>query len=235
MTINEKRSYLLNNSLPNHVAIILDGNGRWAKIRNLPRTTGHAEGMKRLKEIVEESIKLKIKNLSLFCFSTENFKRDINEVNYLMNLFKLNINQLLNKKSNTNYSIRICGSLDNLSEDLINLIKQVNNRFNSSANTIINICFNYGSRDEIIRAIKKIDNFDNLNSDNFKNYLDIKEDVDFLIRTSGEERISNFLLYQASYAEIYFTNTLFPDFTIDEYLDSLIEYTKRDRRFGGIK
>ena len=208
--------------IPNHVAIILDGNGRWAKKRGLSRSLGHKEGFKRLKKLSKHIFKRGVKILSVFAFSTENFKRDKEEVDYLMNLV-----------------VRT-----NLREDVVKAIEEIEESTKDNKSHIFNICFNYGGKMDIVNATKKIvdDVLNNkldineLNENNYINYLyNSIPDIDLLIRTSGEERISNFMLFQSAYAEMYFSETLFPDFDNKEFDNALKVYSSRDRRFGGIK
>jgi|SRR5690606_3657063 len=228
--------------LPQHVAIIMDGNGRWAKKRGMMRIFGHENGAKSVREVVEASGKLGIKYLTLYAFSTENWNRPKSEVSTLM---KLLMNSLKNEaKSLMENDIRLnsIGNLDMLPraarKELLDVIRQT--RDNKSLT--LTLALSYGSRDEIIRAVKEI-------SDKVKNNIiipgDIDEsvinqhlytqnlpDVDLLIRTSGEHRISNFLLWQIAYAELYFTDVLWPDFREDDFVRALADYQKRERRFG---
>ena len=227
--------------IPNHVAIILDGNGRWAKKRGLERSLGHKAGFENLKNLSNYIFSKGVKVLSVFAFSTENFKREKKEVDYLMNLLVKNFKQLINKK----YDVKIVfsGRKDNLREDVLNAINEIEEKTKDKTEHLFNICFNYGGKADIIDATKKIaedykngiiDEF-NINEELFGKYLyNSISDIDLLIRTSGEVRISNFMLYQSAYAEMYFPETLFPDFNNDEFDIALDVYNKRDRRFGGI-
>ena len=228
--------------IPNHVAIILDGNGRWAKKRGLKRSLGHKAGSKNLKKLAEYIFSRGVKVLSVFVFSTENFKRDKEEVDYLMDLFVTSFKKLINKKQNV--KIVFSGRKSNLSDKVLNVMKEVEETTKNNTDHIFNICINYGGRAEIVDATKRILNdvqngiidIDDLNEENYSNYLYNKiPDIDLLIRTSGEVRISNFMLFQSAYAEMYFPETLFPDFNQDEFDLALDVYNKRDRRFGGIK
>lgn len=230
--------------VPNHVAIILDGNGRWAQERGMSRSQGHEHGFENLKSLSEYIFDKGIKVLSVYAFSTENFKRSKEEVDFLMNLFVLKFDQyreLMNKKG-----IKIVFSGERkepLPEKVIKVIERVEEATKNNAKGILNICINYGGHSEIVNATKKIcqlvvDNklsIDDINEESFNHYLfnDLPP-VDLLIRTSGEVRISNFMLYQLSYAEMYFPKTYFPAFDKDEFDKAVVEYTKRDRRFGGI-
>ncbi len=229
--------------IPNHVAIIVDGNGRWAKERNLPRSKGHDAGFKRLKEITSYAFDKGVKIVSIYVFSTENFKRSAEEVNHLMDLFVTGFkkDKFYQKE---NIKVVFSGREEPLRKDVIEATKTITEETKNNTKGILNICLNYGGRSEIIDATKKIV------SDVINNKLDINSldeekygsylyqelpDVDLMIRTSGEERLSNFLLWQNSYAEFYFPETYFPDFTKEEFDKALLVYTSRDRRYGGIK
>lgn len=231
-----------NIKIPNHLGIIVDGNGRWAKERNLPRSKGHDKGFKRLKEITSYGFDKGIKVISVYVFSTENFKRSEEEVNHLMDLFVTGF-----KKDKfylkENIKVIFSGKKDNLRQDVIDAMDTIKEETKNNTKGILNICLNYGGRDEIVTACKKFTeevlnrktNIDDLNEQNFSKYLyqDLP-DIDFMIRTSGEERLSNFMLWQNSYAEFYFPKTYFPDFSKEEFDKALLVYTKRDRRFGNI-
>ena len=229
------------NNIPNHVAIILDGNGRWAIKRGLKRSMGHKAGFDNLKKLSKHIFKMGVKVLSVFAFSTENFKRDKEEVDYLMDLLVTQFKKLINKKDNV--KIVFSGSRENLREDVINTIEEIEEMTKENDEHIFNICFNYGGRLEIIDATKKIVkdcengllDINDLNEETYKKYLynDVP-DIDLLIRTSGELRISNFMLYELSYAEMYFPDILFPDFDNKEFDKAISLYQNRDRRFGGI-
>lgn len=228
--------------LPKHIAIILDGNGRWAKERGLIRMAGHAKGIETLGKIVKASNNLGIKNLTVYAFSTENIKRPIDEVNFLMKEFINFFTNKYNKLIDQNIDVRVIGETTNLSKDVIDAIDKINNKPLISGNMLFTICFNYGSKQEIIHATKNIaklakDNEIDINSideELFTKqlYTSDLEPLDLIIRTSGEYRLSNFLLWQAAYAEFYFTNTYFPDFLEDELYKAIIDYQKRNRRFG---
>ena len=205
--------------IPNHVAIILDGNGRWAQNRGLKRSLGHKAGFENLKKLSKHIFKRCVKILSVFAFSTKNFKRDKEEVDYLMDLLVKNFKTLIAKKDNV--KIVFSGSKNNLREDVLGVINEIEELTKNNTEHIFNICFNYGGRLEIIDATKKIANdcklgkldINDLNEDIFSKYLYNEiPNIDLLIRTSGEFRISNFMLYQLSYEEMYFPETLFPDF-----------------------
>ncbi len=227
--------------IPNHVAIILDGNGRWATSRGLKRSMGHKAGFENLKKLSNYIFSKGVRILSVFAFSTENFKRDKEEVDYLMNLLVTKFKTLINKKNNI--KIIFSGRKDNLKKDVLDAIEEIENKTKDNTEHIFNICFNYGGRADIVDATKKIlDDYKNGNIDiedidenRFNSYLyNNIPNIDFLIRTSGELRISNFMLFQSAYAEMYFPKTLFPDFNEREFDLALDIYNGRDRRFGGI-
>lgn len=224
--------------LPNHLAIILDGNGRWAKMRGLPRTMGHRQGVETLIKIVRCCSDIGIKHLTVYAFSTENWNRPEKEVNYLMNLLEEYFKGLGKKLRNRNIKLKVIGEKTRLSDKLISIINEVQEETKNNTGMIFNIAFNYGSKDEIINAVKNMIN-DNvtITKENLDNYLYTNEsgNVDLLIRTSGEQRISNFLLWQIAYAEFYFTDVHWPDFKEKELEKALENYQNRDRRFGGLK
>lgn len=230
--------------LPKHVAIILDGNGRWAKQRMLPRTMGHLKGIETLGEIVKTSKKIGIKNLTVFAFSTENINRPKEEVDFLMNEFLKFYKNKFSKLLENNINVRIIGEYTNLSDKIIDAIKTINDLPVNIDNMTFTICFNYGSRQEIVSSVKDIAtlvkkgslNINDINEDIVSKNLYTKdlEPLDLVIRTSGEYRLSNFLLWQSSYAEFYFTNVYFPDFNSQELYKAIIDYQKRNRRFGKI-
>ena len=229
------------NKMPNHVAIILDGNGRWAQKRGLKRSMGHKAGFENLKKLSKHIFKSGVKVLSVFAFSTENFKRDKEEVDYLMDLLVKQFKTLINKKDNV--KIVFSGSKNNLREDVLEAIEEIEKLTKDNTDHIFNICFNYGGRLEIVDATKKIVedcksgklDIEDLNEEVYSKYLYNEiPNVDLLIRTSGELRVSNFMLYQISYAEMYFPEVLFPDFDNNEFDKAVELYNNRDRRFGGI-
>lgn len=231
-------------NIPKHVAIIMDGNGRWAKKRFLPRTAGHQEGMKRVIEIVEVAKQLGIKCLSLYAFSTENWKRPKEEIDGLMKILVYYIRNELNKIHKNNIKIQIMGDINRLPkiprEEAIKAIEKTKN----NSNMILNIGLNYGGRDEIIRGIKNIledikmgrINEEDIDTKTFSNYLYTQNipDPDLLIRPSGELRLSNFMLYQIAYTEFWFSDIYWPDFKEEHFYKAIIDYQKRNRRFGGI-
>ncbi len=229
---------------PNHVAIIMDGNGRWAQERGLKRSEGHKEGAKTLEKLAIHAKELGIKVLSVFAFSTDNFKRSKEEVDYLMNLCITYFNEKLSKVIDNNVKIIFSGRKENLREDVLEAMKNVTEKTKNNTACILNICFNYGGQEEIVDATKKVFKDlkegklkeEDLNKENFYQYMyQNLPPIDFLIRTGKEHRLSGFMLYQATYAELYFVDTYFPDF-LEKNLDEALEYySTRDRRFGSVK
>ncbi len=224
--------------LPKHIAIIMDGNGRWAKKKFLPRIIGHTNGVKTVKEIVQCARELNIKVLTLYAFSTENWIRPKDEVAGIMNLLKTHLKSELETMLSNKISFNVLGDISKFSKDLQDEIINVMERTKDNKEMTLNVALNYGARQELVRAFKLLQE---------KNVTDITEqditdnlytkgmpDPDLLIRTSGEMRISNFLLWQIAYSEIYITDVLWPDFTKEEFYKAIIEYQKRERRFGGI-
>lgn len=229
--------------IPNHVAIIMDGNGRWATQKGLKRTRGHLAGSKTLETLSVHILNKGVKILSVFAFSTDNFKRKEEEVDYLMNLFIKMFNKVDSYMKN-NVKVVFSGRKENLSSKLLKTMNELTEKTKNNTKGILNICLNYGGMEEIIDATKKIIkdvdeskiNVNDIDKEMFKNYLyQNLPPIDLMIRTSGEYRISNFMLYSLSYSELYFTNTLFPDLNSQEFDQILLEYNGRDRRFGGIK
>lgn len=230
-------------NMPKHIAIIMDGNGRWAKRRFLAKKIGHKSGADNLKKIIEESENLGIKYLTAYAFSTENWNRNEDEITSLMNLLREYIDKYLKDVHNSNIKISIIGNLIKLDKDLQEKAKILTELTKNKTGIHVLIAINYGGRDEIVRAVNKIiadiNNgklvTSNITEDSLSAYLDTKNvpDPDLLIRTSGEMRISNFLLWQLAYTEMYFTNKLWPDFNKNDLLEAIKYYKKRDRRFGG--
>lgn len=225
---------------PNHVAIIIDGNGRWAKERGLSRSMGHNAGFENLKDLAEYIFSKGISVLSVYVFSTENFKRSSEEVDHLMNLAVKMFDRDKKYFMDNNIKVVFSGRDEPLPRQVIETRDRLVEMTKDNTGGIFNICLNYGGRAEIVDAAKKMIsegiNVNDITEDSFRKYLyqDLP-DVDLLIRTSGEIRLSNFLLWQLSYAEFYFTPIKFPAFTRSDFDDAIIEYTRRDRRFGGIK
>ena len=228
--------------IPKHVAIIMDGNGRWAEQRGLKRSDGHKAGSEALKKVVEYAFNNGIEVLSVFAFSTENFKRSAEEVNYLMNLFVVVFKKYFNELHNKGIKIVFSKKEEGLPVNLEKLIKDITEKTKNNKKGIFNVCINYGGYDEIIDMTKKIsakvkNNELDINDINAhvinENLYQVLPPIDLVIRTSGEFRISNFMLLQMAYAELYFTNTYFPDFNDAEFEKALNEYKNRNRRFGG--
>ena len=222
----------------NHLAIIVDGNGRWAKSIGKIRSYGHLKGYENLKKIINYvNDNLDIKYISLFVFSTENFKRSKDEVDYLMNLFKKGFKEEKDVYIKKNMKVVFSYKKEGLSKDIISIIEEVESSTKDNTGLVVNFCLNYGGRSEIVDACKKIidDKIDknDITEDLFKDYLYNKlPDIDLMIRTSGEQRISNFMLWSLSYSELYFTKTYFPAFTTTELLEIIDDFNNRDRRYG---
>jgi len=225
------------NPFPNHIAMIMDGNGRWAKERGLKRTAGHKEGAETVRQITIHCAKIGIKYLTLYAFSTENWSRPKLEVEYLMKLLDSYLKQELDFFLKNNVRLKVIGDTSKFSKKLQQTILNTIEKTSKCTGLTQVLALNYGSKDEILRAIKKL-NEQNLevNEENFDKCLDTKDipDVDVLIRTSGEVRLSNFLLWQVAYAEMFFTQTYWPDFNANELDDIISDYMNRERRFGGV-
>ena len=229
-------------NIPNHVAIILDGNGRWATSRGLSRSQGHKAGLDNLKVLSEYIINKGVKILSVFAFSTENFKRDKKEVDFLMDLFSNGLKESLSFFNDRNIKVVVSGRKENLPKKVLKTIDELQEKTKSNDLGVLNICLNYGGQAEIVDATKKIveeisENkikLEDINEEYFGKYLyqDLPP-IDLVIRTSGELRVSNFMLYQMAYAEFYFTNVHFPDFNCLEFDKALESFNGRNRRFGG--
>jgi len=223
--------------VPNHVAIIMDGNGRWATQRGLNRTEGHKEGVKVVKKIVEASVEVGVKYLTLFAFSTENWKRGPSEVNFLLNLFVDTIYNYIPELKRNSVKLNFIGDFTPLPVPLKKTMEYALKETSDGSSLVLTIAINYGGRHEILEACRKLcESNEDITEKNFKKFLYTKDlpDPDLLIRTSGEMRISNFLLFQVAYTELYFTKTLWPDFTKEEYFKILQDFGKRERRFGGV-
>lgn len=232
-------------STPEHIAIILDGNGRWAKSKGMPRNYGHTVGAKNVENICKAANDLGVKYLTLYAFSTENWNRPESEVAALMKLLESYLKNCIKTANKNNMRVRVIGEISRLSENFQEKIRNLEEV--SSVNTGLNltIAINYGSRDEMIRAVKHMIadhdagklSADDIDADTFSSYLDTKElpDPDLLIRTSGEQRLSNYLLWQLAYTEFYFTEVPWPAFDKNELKKAIDAYNKRDRRFGGLK
>lgn len=235
MSLKEK---IDTSKLPKHIAIIMDGNGRWAKKKFLPRIIGHTNGVKTVKNIVECARKLNIRVLTLYAFSTENWIRPQEEISGLMNLLKNYLKSELETMLTNKISFRVIGDINKFSKDLQDEILSVTEKTKNNKEMILNIALNYGARQELLRAFTLLQkqNITNPTEQDISNnlYTSGLPDPDLLIRTSGEMRISNFLLWQIAYSEIYITDVLWPDFNEEEFYKAIIEYQKRERRFGGI-
>ena len=231
--------------IPQHVAIILDGNGRWAKKRGLPRSMGHKEGCVTVEKTVENAARLGIKYLTVYGFSTENWKRSSEEVGALMQLFRYYMVRLLKTAKANNVRVKMLGERSRFDGDIIEGLNRLEEQTKDNTGLTFLIAVNYGGRDEIVRAAKKlimdakagILPEEELTEERFASYLDTAEipDPDLLIRTSGELRLSNYLLWQLAYTELYVTDCLWPDFNMEELKKAIKAYNGRERRFGGVK
>lgn len=231
--------------IPKHVALILDGNGRWAKKRGLPRTMGHKEGCVTVEKTVEIAARMGIEYLTVYGFSTENWKRSAEEVGALMQLFRYYMVRLLKIASANNVRVRMIGDRTRFDQDIIDGINRLERETRDNTGLTFVIAVNYGGRDEITRAVKRLAadcvnktvRADQISEQLIASYLDTAgmPDPDLLIRTSGEIRLSNYLLWQLAYTEIYVTDCLWPDFNQQELEKAILAYNKRDRRFGGVK
>ena len=228
--------------IPKHVALILDGNGRWAKKRGQPRLFGHQQGAETLRSIIGESIRLGVSYLTVYAFSTENWKRPKEEVSGLMSLMKLYLSKELKTFEKEGIKVRFIGNRSNLTPDILDILLKAEQSTQNNKKFTLVVAFNYGAREEITRAVQKIAaaccegklKVDTLSEEVVEGFLDTKDipDPEVLIRTSGERRISNFLLWQASYSELFFTDTLWPDFSKEEYKSILHDFSQRERRCG---
>lgn len=226
--------------LPLHIAIIMDGNGRWAKSRQRPRVFGHQAGVKTVRRIVEDAADIGIKHLTLYSFSTENWSRPKSEISALFDLLKKYVNDDLATLDKNNVRVRIIGSREGLDASLLETVDKVERRTKNNTEFNLNIAFNYGGRDEILRAVRCIAASgtppEAITEAQISAHLDTQDipDPDLVIRTSGEQRISNFLLWQAAYAEFVFTDVLWPDFMREDLLEAIKAYQLRDRRYGNL-
>ena len=231
--------------IPQHVAIILDGNGRWAKSKGMPRNYGHAQGSKNVERICEEAWRMGIKYLTVYAFSTENWNRPKDEVDALMKLLRNYMKTCLKTAKKNDMKIRVIGELQRLDEDIRSRIAELEEATKENGGLNFQIAINYGSRDEIVRAVRKLAadcakgkvNAEDIDEQVFEGYLDTHDipDPDLMIRTSGELRLSNYLLWQLAYTEFYFTDVLWPDFSKEELIKAIEHYNARDRRYGGVK
>ncbi|MBR3968774.1 MAG: isoprenyl transferase [Clostridia bacterium] len=238
LSIFKKRKNTMR-QLPTHIAIIMDGNGRWAKKRSLPRTAGHAAGSKTFKDIARYCNKIGLKYLTVYAFSTENWKRPKEEIDNIMKIFKEYLEDTKNFKDE-NIRLQFIGDRSVLSEDIQRLMKQSEEDSKNATGLHLNIAMNYGGRDEIVHAVKEIvaegidsaDITEQMISD--KLYTKGQPDPDFIIRPSGEYRLSNYLIWQSAYAEYWFSDILWPDFKPKDLEKAIDEFNNRNRRFGGI-
>ncbi|MCR4840311.1 MAG: isoprenyl transferase [Lachnospiraceae bacterium] len=230
--------------VPKHVAIIMDGNGRWAKKRMLPRTSGHVKGAKVAEQTLQDADDLGIKYLTLYAFSTENWKRADSEVSFLMEILRKYLVGSVDKSMKNNVKVRVIGDRSVLSPELVDAIETLENATRENTGLNFTIAINYGGRDEIVRSVKNIAkdlkegkiSVEDINEELISSNLDTKEipDPDLMIRTSGELRTSNFLPWQLAYSEFYFTDVMWPDFNMNELRKAVEYYGSRNRRFGGV-
>lgn len=243
--INPEREECINMNVPNHVAIILDGNGRWAKAKGMPRNYGHVQGAKTVEKICEEAYRMGIGYLTVYAFSTENWNRPEDEVNALMGLLRNYMKTCLKTAEKNNMCVRVIGEKSRLDEDIRRRIEELEKATQNNTGLHFQIAINYGGRDEIRRAVKKIAaavlkgelEADQITEDTISNALDTAgiPEPDLLIRTCNEQRISNFLLWQLAYTEFYFTPVAWPDFSKEELVKAVEAYNHRDRRYGLVK
>ena len=244
LTINERIERVKQGEIPEHVAIIMDGNGRWAKKRALPRIAGHHEGMKTVRRTTKLANELGVKALTVYAFSTENWKRPKDEVDYLLRLPEEFLGTFLPELIEENVKVQIIGDQEKLPLHTVKAVSTALEKTKDNDGLILNFALNYGSRAEILEGIKRAAKdieegkmtIDELSEDRFSSYLMTEglKDPDLLIRTSGEIRLSNFMLWQLAYTEFYFTDVLWPDFDADHFMDALEVFQGRSRRFGGV-
>lgn len=236
------------NRLPKHIAVIMDGNGRWAKKRNLPRTLGHRAGVEALKKIVRETSDMGIKYLTAYVFSTENWKRSKEEVNGIMKLLVEFLSRELDELHENNVVINTIGDISRLPDSCIEILTKAKEKTKNNTGLILNLALNYGGRDEIVYAIKNIfeeyekgnitkEDIANLKEEDINNFIYTKgmPDPDIIIRPSGEQRLSNFMLWQCAYSEFWYSDINWPDFKIEDLHRAIRDFQNRDRRFGGVK
>jgi undecaprenyl diphosphate synthase len=239
MFFKKKKKEVVFDNLPTHIAFIMDGNGRWAKKRGMPRTFGHKMGIEAMKKVVQACFDFKIKVVSFFAFSTENWKRPKDEVDYIFKLAGDYVDDICKQYKSEGIKIVTMGDLSRLPELTQNQIKKATEETKNGTKLIVNLGINYGGRDEILIAINNIlkDKLEKIDFDTFKNYLFTSNipDPDLIVRTSGEQRISNFMLYQMAYSEFLFVDTYWPDFGYKDVEKCIIEYQNRDRKFGALK
>lgn len=243
-TDNEEISLDMEN-IPKHIAIIMDGNGRWAKKRNLPRRMGHKAGVETIRRVLKEADKLGVKYMTLYAFSTENWKRPKEEVNALMKLLIQYLRQEINELHKNGVKINVLGDITKLPKECQEEIEKSVDKTKNNKGITMNIALNYGGRDEILRAVKSISeevlkgniNVEDINDEVMENYLYTKgvPDPDIIIRPSGEQRLSNFLLWQCAYSEFWYSDICWPDFKEEDLHRAIYDFQRRDRRFGGVK
>lgn len=231
--------------LPQHIAIIMDGNGRWAKRKGLPRTFGHRAGVESLRHIVTTAVNLKLKVLTTYAFSTENWKRPKDEVSLLMRLFSEYLESEIDELHQKNVQIRFIGKVDELAVELQNKVEKAQMHTQNNTGLIFNLAVNYGGRAEIVRSVQMLGERiargeilpEDINENCIKEnlYTAALPDPDLIIRPSGDFRISNFLLWQSAYSELWFTDIYWPDFKPEHLLQAIADYQRRERRFGGLK
>ncbi|BFK81590.1 isoprenyl transferase [Clostridium baratii] len=243
-TDNEEISLDMEN-IPKHIAIIMDGNGRWAKKRKLPRTMGHKAGVETIRRVLKEADKLGVKYMTLYAFSTENWKRPKEEVNALMKLLIQYLRQEINELHKNGVKINVLGDITKLPKECQEEIEKSVYKTKNNKGITMNIALNYGGRDEILRAVKSISeevlkgniSIEDINDEVMENYLYTKgvPDPDIIIRPSGEQRLSNFLLWQCAYSEFWYSDICWPDFKEEDLHRAIYDFQRRDRRFGGVK
>lgn len=244
MTADNLLNKVDKSKMPRHVAVIMDGNGRWANLRGLLRSAGHTAGVKTLKKILTTAVNLKLEALTVYAFSTENWKRPLTEVEFLMHLFSEYLEKEKMEMHQNNVRLKFLGRTEDFSPLIQSQIKSATELMKNNTGVKFNIAADYGGQDEIVRAAQKLArkvasgeiSAEQISASVFEDELDTvgQPPVDLLIRTGGDLRISNFLLWQSAYAELYFTKTNFPEFTPEEFVEALIDFGKRDRRFGGV-
>ena len=244
-TQNKEKLAIDMNNVPKHIAIIMDGNGRWAKEKNLPRTFGHKAGVETIRRIIKECERIGVKYLTLYAFSTENWKRPKDEINSLMKLLVEYLRNEFDELNENGVVINHIGDISKLPQTCQEELKAAYEKTKDNKGVVMNLALNYGGRDEIIHAIKnmykdleeKKININDINEDLFSNYLFTKNmpDPDLIIRPSGEQRLSNFLLWQCAYSEFWYSNINWPDFTEEDLHQAIYDYQNRDRRYGGIR
>ncbi len=240
--MEELKSQINKNPVPNHIAVIMDGNGRWAKQKGRPRAFGHKNGVTSVRQVIEGCAEIGINYLTLYAFSTENWNRPKLEVRTLMSLLVTSLKKELKTLQKNNIKLNTIGNIENLPKKAQKELSEVIEKTKNNTTLTLTLALSYGSREEIVNVIKKISkkvvnkqlNVEEIDEKIINNHLYTFSlpDVDFMIRTSGEKRISNFLLWQIAYAELYFTNTLWPDFRKENLFNAILEYQNRERRFG---